>query len=299
VAEAVEENRALLEGRAIDPLCLRWEDADDDGEPEWLGLYLRPAEPPRLEGFVRDGEDWHLLTSPGDNGEGLGTYATCEMEVSDINADGRTEVLIWGHTAGADLLHIFIWSDETYRLLASARGDAGIGLEETNGDLAQEIVARYEAGDGLAWEQVHTWDGTHYGWTWERYSWLYADYPHAYPTHTPARAVISFYLALDDRDLPTAYELLSATARADQSYEAWAAGFDTTLSVEVGTVNELERAGTAAKVTALVRSYDNVDGYVVAKLWDVNWSVTQADGAWRLEAATNEELDRWEAVYFP
>lgn len=300
VVEAIQQGQTAIESRVGEPLCLRLEDADDDGEPEWVGLHLRPTEPPRLEGFVLDGDAWYTLTPPPEDEQGMGRYPTCRLEVRDVNEDGSTELLIWGHTTGnVDLLHVFVWREATYALLASARGDAGVDVVEINGDLSQEIVARYDAGDGLVWEQVHTWDGSHYGWTWERYGWLYADHPHAYPTHSPARVVISYYLALNDRDLPAAHDLLSPMAQASQPYEGWAAGFDTMLAVEVGSVHEIERVEGRATVTALVRSYDNLEGYVVGRLWDVTWSAVLADGAWQLERSESELLDRWEAVYFP
>ncbi len=304
MAQLTEAGQAALASRGIDPLCLRWQDTDDDGEPEWVGLTLRP-DPPRLEGFVLDGEEWHELRStstraPAEDEHGLGTYPTCQLEVRDVNADGRTELLIKGRAAdGVDLLHIFVWRGAGYELLASFRGDAGIELMDTDGDLTQEVVARYDAGDGLAWEQVHTWDGSHYGWTWERYAWLYADHPHAYLTDSPEHAVISFYLALDGRDLPGAYDLLSSTTQGAQPYGGWAAGFDTTLAVEVGSVHVTGRAGDSATVNAQVRSYDNLEGYVIGRLWDVTWTLVREEGAWRLQQGSSEELDRWEATYFP
>jgi len=300
VAETIEAGQASLASREIDPLCLRREDTDDDELPEWVGLYMRPAEPPQLQGFVLDGETWHLIRAPAEDKHGLGTSPTCELEVGDVNADGRTELLVWGHAAGdVDLLHVFVWGGGRYDLLASFRGDAGIEMVEVNGALPAEIVARYDAGAGLAWEQIHSWDGTHYGWTWERYTWLYADHPHAYRTDDPTRAVISFYLALNDRDLPGAYRLLSTAVEASQPYQSWAAGFDTMLAVEVGAVHQTRRAGDAATVNAQVRSYDNLDGYVVGRLWDVTWTLVREEGAWQLQHAANEQLDRWEAAYFP
>jgi hypothetical protein len=300
VAELTEAGATRLTSRGIDPLCLRWEDTDDDGEPEWAGLYLRPSDPPRLEGFVLDGEDWHDIRAPAEDAHGLGTHPTCELEVRDVNADGRTEILIGGHTQdNVDLLHLFTWRQPGYTLLASFRGDAGIEVLNTDGDLHDEIVARYDAGAGLAWEQVHTWDGSHYGWTWERYTWLHADHPHAYLTDDPEHAAISFYLALDDRDLPGAYDLFDSTAEASQPYETWAVGFDTMLSVEVGSVQEIERAGVTSTVTAQVRSYDNVEGYVIGRLWDVTWTLVREERAWQLQRGTSEQLDRWEAPYFP
>jgi hypothetical protein len=230
----------------------------------------------------------------------MGTYPACELEVRDVNVNGRTELLVRGRTAdGVDLLHAFVWRGMGYDLLASFRGDAGVEVRDVDGDLLPEVLARWDAGDGLAWEQVHTWDGSHYGWTWERYTWLYADQPRAYPTESPERTVISLYLALDGRDLPGAYRLYSATIRETQDYASWAAGFHTMLAVEVGSVHAIERAGDTATVTAQVRSYDNLDGYVVVRLWDVTWTVVQERGTWWLERGTSQQLDEWEATYLP
>jgi hypothetical protein len=207
--------------------------------------------------------------------------------------------LVHGRTEeNTDMLHIFVWRETTYDLLASFQGDAGIEIEDADGDLVQEIAARWKAGGGLAWEQVHTWDGTHYGWTWERYSWLYADYPHAYVTDNPEHTVISFYLALAGRDLPGAHRLFSSAVEASQDYQTWAAGFDTMLGVEVGSVHEIEQAMGTATVTAQVRSYDNLEGYLVGRLWDVTWSLVREQGAWQLERGSSQELDRWEAAHF-
>jgi hypothetical protein len=300
ISDTIEAGQAALEPRGIDPLCLRWEDVNDDAGAEWLGLYLRPAERPRLEAFVLDGEIWHELRAMEEAEHGLGTYPTCEVDVSDINADGKVEILVYGHAEqNMDLLHIFAWNGLRYQLLASFQADAGLRVEDVDGKLSKEIIVRYNAGNGLAWETVHTWDGANYGWTWERYDWLYADHPHTYPTENPEHLVISFYLALDDRDLPGAYGLLSSETRSSQPYQTWAAGFDTTLAVQVGAVHQTSQAGDTATVTAQVRSYDNLDGYVVGRLWDTTWALVYEGQLWRLRSATHEKLDEWEAPYFP
>jgi hypothetical protein len=300
VVAVIAEGQAQLGAAGVEPLCLRWEDSDGDGTPEWLGLYLRPAEPPQLTAFVLDGSLWYDLRALEGERYGLGAYPTCELEVRDVNADGRIEILVWGHAeTSTDLLHIFVWNGTTYALLASFEGEAGIRLENRDGDLADEVAVRYQAGGDLAWEAVHTWDGANYGWTWERYTWFYLDRPHAYPTDAPEHAVISFYLALDDRDIPGAYSLLSASIQAAQPYEAWAFGYVTTVGAEVGMVHELSRGGDTAQVTAQVRAYDSVDGRVIATLWDVQWTVVQVSAGWRLESATANQLDRWEAEYYP
>jgi hypothetical protein len=303
VTTAVGKVRARLAEAGIEPLCLRWEDTDGDGAPEWVGLYSRPSEPPRLTAFVLDAETWYdlqpLEKEPGEEDYGLGEYPTCELEVRDTNADGRVEILIWGHAqTSIGLLHIFAWDGAGYGLLAAFEGDAGVRLDNSDGDLADEVSVRYDTDSDLVWEAVHTWDGANYGWTWERYDWFYLDRPHPYLTNSPEHVVISFYLAIDDRDIPGAYGLLSGSAQATQSYEAWAVGFVTTVAAEVGVVHEQTRSGDTAVVAAQVRTYDNVDGRVVAALWDVVWTVVRADSGWRLASATAAQLDRWELDYY-
>jgi hypothetical protein len=300
VTDRIGAGQAVLNAQGIDPLCLRWEDADGDGQAEWIGLYLRPTEPTRLEAFVFDGETWHELRALENEEHGLGRHAVCKLDVQDVNDDGRVEILIQGHAEdNIDLLHIFVWADVRYDLLASFRGDAGINVENVDGELGREIIVRYDAGKGLAWEAIHSWDGANYGWTWERYDWLYSDHPHAYLTDSPEHVVTSYYLALDDRDLPGAYSLLSLETRSSQPYQIWAAGFDTTLAIEVGSVHQTAHTGDSATVTAQVRSYHNLDGYIVGRLWDTTWSVLYEGQFWRLQSATSQELDQWEAPYYP
>jgi hypothetical protein len=289
-----------MEARDVDALCLRWEDVTADGEAEWIGVYLHPTDIPRLAAFVLDGGAWHELRALENEEYGLGMYAACELDVQDVNDDGKVEILIRGRAEeNLDLLHIFVWDDVRYGLLATFQGDAGIELENFDGELGTEVIVRHDVGRGLAWEAIHTWDGASYGWTWEQYDWLHPDRPHAYLTDDPEHVVISFYLALDDRDLPGSYGLLSSEAQSAQPYQAWAAGFDTTLAVEVGSVHQTAQTGDSATVTAQVRSYDNLDGYVVGRLWDATWSVVHEGQSWRLQNAMTKELDSWEAPYFP
>jgi hypothetical protein len=193
---------------------------------------------------------------------------------------------------------VFAWDGSSYALVAPFEGKAGVRMEDADGDLLDEVFVRYEAGSDLVWEAVHTWNGSNYGWTWERYDWFFADRPHAYRTDTPVQAVIHFYLAVDDRDLPGAYGLLSPDARAAQPVESWMAGYATTVAAEVGSVHEVERSGDTATVVAQVRAYDNVDGRVFATLWDVHWTLVNTDAGWRLDRGASTQLDRWEAVYY-
>lgn len=291
---------ARLGAEGVEPLCLRWQDTDGDGEPEWVGLHLQPGELPQLMAFVLDGDAWYDLRALEGETHGLGEYPACELEVRDINVDGRAEILVWGHAeASIDLLHIYVWDGTTYALLSYFEGEAGVRLENTDGDAAEEVVVGYVVGGDLVWEAVYTWGSPAYAWTWERYAWFYLDRPHAYLTDTPEHAVISFYLAVDDRDMPAAYGLLSAVAQADQPYEAWAVGFVTTVAAQVGAVHEISRSEDTATVAAQVRAYDNMDGRVVVRLWDVEWSVVRSPDGWHLQSVAGNQLDSWEAVYYP
>jgi hypothetical protein len=265
-----------------------------------VGLHLHEGEPPQLEAFVLDGDAWYDLQALEGEEYGLGEYPGCELDVRDMNADGRIEILVWGHAGtSTDLLHIYVWNGETYMLLALFEGNAGVRLANVDGDLADEVFVGYKASDDFKWEAVHTWDGANYGWSWERYQWFYLDRPHIYRTDTPEHAVISFYLAVDDRDLPGAYGLLSPDSQAAVPSGEWMVGFVTTVAAEVGGVHEIARSGGVATVIAQVRAYDNEDSRIIATLWDVEWTVVETPAGWRLDNATAEQLDRWEAEYYP
>ena len=299
VAANIAAGAARLEAEGVEPLCLRWEDADGDGEPEWMGLYLQPGAPSQLAAFVLDGDTWYDLLPLDGEKHGLGEYPSCEMEVRDVNGDGRVEILVWGHAGtSTDLLHIFVWDGETYALLAFFEGDAGVRLENVDGDLADEVCVGYDAGDGLVWEAVHTWDGASYGWTWERYGWFYLDRPHVYRTAAPEQAVISFYLAVDDRDLPGAYGLLGPESQAAMPPRSgWSAL--PPPSRQRSARYTISRSGDAATVVAQVRAYDTWMVASSSRCGTSSGRLCETAAGWRLESAAADELDRWEAVYYP
>jgi hypothetical protein len=195
---------------------------------------------------------------------------------------------------------VFVWDGSAYSLLAPFEGNGGVRLEDADGDLTQEVVVGYRAGHGLVWDVVYVWDGTTYGWDWDRHRWLQLNRPHVYPTETPELTVISFYLAVGDRDLPSAFRLLTTTAQSAQAYETWAAGFATTLTAEAAGVHEFSRTSEdIVVVAAQVRSYDNVNSRAIARLWDVEWTVIGTSDGWRLESASAELLEEWELPYYP
>lgn len=289
-----------------DLICFRYEDLTNDGLPEWLALLHQP-EANRLSAFVLLTDTIHTLIDakpdPGKPYYGLGQYPTCEVEIRDVNADGRTEIAIFGYAErNLTLLHLYIWDEKDFRLIGAFQGDAGVFFENRDGDLADEIVEghRDTGAPQLAWRVIFTWDGQTYGWTWDRWDWYFLERPRSYPTQRADYAVISFYLALNDRDLPRAYALLADSARTAQPYETWAAGFARTLRVEVSGVQRVAVAGdeNRARVNAMVSAWDNEEGLVTARLWEVTWDTVRTETGWRLASATTNLLDTWDARYW-
>ncbi len=287
-------------------VCLRYEDLDADGAPEWFALaHQTTVSPTRLSAFVLDGTEAYPLEpafpQPGAPNVGLGQYTTCDIELRDLNADGRVEIAIFGHSAGNEtLLHIFAWNGERYQRLGRFAGDAGILLKNVDGDLATEIWEGYrvQGTDDFAWYAIHTWTGQSYGWTSDRYDWFYLTRPHSYRSDKPDYAVISFYLAIDDRDLPGAYALL--TPADDRPYATWALEYATTLRVDAGNVHTIP--GTVsdadARVATIVTTWDNEAGGVVRRLWNVEWQTTHTVEGWRLVGATSELLEEGPVSYW-
>jgi len=287
-------------------VCFRHEDLTNDGLPEWLALVYQP-EASRMSAFVLQGETITTLLDakpdPGKPYYGLGQYPTCEVEIRDVNADGRLELAIFGHAErNLTLLHLYAWDADDFRLVGAFQGDAGVFFEDRDGDLAEEILEghRDTGAPQLAWRVIFTWDGLTYGWTWDRWGWYFLERPHSYPTQRADYAVISFYLALNDRDLPGAYALLADSTRAAQPYETWAAGFARTLRVDVSGVQRVAVASdeNQARVNAMVTAWDNDGGLVTGRLWEVTWETIHTEAGWTLVSATTNLLDTWDAHYW-
>jgi hypothetical protein len=281
---------------------------DADSIPEWFALTHKNDTPPSLQAFILDDEASYVLEpaqpKPGLPDIGFGQFPVCEINIGDINLDGHVEIAIFGHgQSNETLLHLFRWdaAHEQYVRLGYFSGDAGVKLVETDGDLTLEIWEGYRVHEAptLTWYAVHTWQDQTYGWTSERFDWYSQERPHAYPTHEADFAVIAFYLALDDRDLPGAYNLLLSQARA--SYDVWASGYNTTVRIDVGGVHTIPTSVSAgrARVAAMVTSYDNEGGTIIKRLWDVEWETAVTQQGWRLLESTAELLEESKATYFP
>lgn len=287
-------------------ICLRYEDTTGDGTPEWLAVAHQNATTPRLSAFVLAADAAYPLepASPEDNkpNVGLGQYPTCEIEVRDVNADGKPDVAIFGHADNNEtLLHLFTWEGGAYRRLGAFSGDAGVRFVNVDGDLEDEIWEGYRerSAPSLAWYVIFTWEEQTYGWTTDRYGWYALNRPQTYPTHKPEYAVIAFYLALDDRDLPGAYNLL--IPQEGRTYETWALGYATTKRVSVGSVHVIpgSEAENSARVAAMVTSWDNAGGVIIGRLWNTEWATARTGDGWRLTRATAELLEEWTVTYWP
>lgn len=299
--------QAMAASGEAEIVCLRHEDLDADGAPEWLALTYQVSDGSgRLGAFVIDETRSYILdptpSEPGRPDFGFGSAPTCELVLRDINIDGSLEIAIFGHGEGnKTLMHLFAWDGSAYRRLGFFGGDAGVKFVDRDGDLEEEIWEGYRVGDApnLVWYVVHTWENGTYGWTSEHYDWYYADRPQTYPSHSPETAVIAFYLALDDRDLPGAWALLSSDMRPD--YAAWVMGYATTLQVSVGSVHSIP--GTVgedrARVAAMVTAWDNEGGVIVARIWNVEWDTVRTSSGWRLVDSSTELLTEWVVSFWP
>lgn len=287
-------------------LCLRYEDLDADGQPEWLALVYQEGEPGRLSAFVIDGSTPYPLIAtqpgPGKPDVGLGQYPVCEIELRDLTANGLPEIAIFGHADNNEtLLHLFSWDGGHYRRLGYFAGSAGVEIRETSGALSAEIWEGYQDANApeVAWYVIHTWREGTYGWTSDWHRWYALGRPHTYYAHRPQYAVISYYLALNDRDLPGAYELL--TAREGRDYASWAVGYATTAQVHVGGVHTIPGTVTenSARVAAMVTAWDNEGGVIIARIWNTEWNTTRTAAGWRLVNASAELLEEWVVPYWP
>ncbi len=293
-------------------VCLRYEDTDADGAPEWVALVHQSTDVgARLAAYVLDGEAVYALEpaqpKPGAADVGFGQYATCDIAIRDVNADGMPELAIFGYAEGNQtLLHLFAWegadSDAggAYRRLGFFSGDAGIKFADADGDLEEEIWEGYRVrgAPSLAFYIVFTWENETYGWTSEHYDWYFADRPQTYPTGAPEFAVVSFYLALNDRDIPGAYALLAPSSRPD--YDSWALGYATTLRVSVGGVHTISGSTgeNYARIAAMVTAWDNEGGVITGRLWDVEWDTIGTDAGWQLVSSTADLLETWPVTYW-
>jgi hypothetical protein len=93
---------------------------------------------------------------------------------------------------------------------------------------------------------------------------------------------------------------MTGDAQAVRPYDAWAQGFDRTLRVDAGSVHRLPDVGdeSHARVATLVTSWDNEDGRVLVRSWDIEWETVLTPDGWRLNGGTMDLLTTWEAPFW-
>ena len=284
---------ARLAALGIEPHCLLWTDSDGDGEREWVGLY-REAVGSSVLGFVLDGETLYTLSPPDTLGVGLGERPTCNLQVRPLSP--YPVILVWG-SAGAhlSLLHLFRWNGRAYQVVGAFGGDGGISFvaPDPGSGLPQEIIVRQRGDpDRFDREEVWRWDGERYRLDRSRYVFSALRARGApYPDRSPGDAVISFYLAINDRDLPGAYALFTPQAQASRPRERWYAGFATTLGVEVNEIRTVsETAEDTATIVVRIRAQDNRGARVEVTFWEVTWTVVATPDGWRLDRSTPKRI---------
>jgi hypothetical protein len=100
---------------------------------------------------------------------------------------------------------------------------------------------------------------------------------------SPADAVRRFYAAISARELRTAWDLLSPRYRGGTGYDAWAAGYANTRSVQTPSVSVASQAGAAATVAVTIVSVDAQGVGTVTKRFEGTWALVLTDGAWKLD----------------
>lgn len=282
---------ARLNAQNIEPHCLLWRDLDNDDENEWLALYMDTTQlQPALAGLILDGDVVYLL----DTGQeiGLGEHATCDVEFHDLTDDSEKEIVVLGQIgAHTQLLHIFHWAEGGYRMIDSFEGDAGVWLQDADADLVPDvIVGQRGPTSDLQIQTVYVWNTGRFIVERKRYAFQVLRRPPAYDLSQPDLAVIYFYLAIGDGDVPGAYGFLTERGQTDRPYDDWLRGFATTRWVEVGQVEILNLGDESASVRARVRAVDNKEGQIVATTYQVTWQTQRQADHWLLDRAELSKL---------
>jgi len=258
-----------------------------------VGLYQEAVGLPVL-GFVLDGETLYTLSPPDTLGVGLGEHPTCNLQMRPLSP--YPVILVWGDAgAHVSLLHLFRWDGRAYQAVGAFGGDGGVyfAAPDSGSGLPQEIIVRQRGDpDRFDREAVWQWDGERYRLDRSRYVFSALRGSKApYPDRSPGDAVISFYLAINERDLPGAYALLTPQAQADRPRERWYAGFATTLSVEVNEIRTIsETAEDTATIVVRIRAQDNLGTRIKTTRWEVTWTVVATPDGWRLDRSIPKRI---------
>jgi len=82
-------DRILTTAGGRNLVCLRYEDLNADGIPEWLALTHQQDTPPNLQAFILDANTSYALEpaqpKPGMPDVGFGQFPVCQIDIRDVN----------------------------------------------------------------------------------------------------------------------------------------------------------------------------------------------------------------------
>ena len=231
-----------------EPFCLQLADADGDGQMEWIGLReLHAKDSAGISGFVLDGDRLYPLGRPrGYDSEDpaagitIGERPICDLTVEDINLDDVLEIVARGQARdGSQQLAIFTWDGtDSYPLLASFGGSAGVRLTDDNGDGMQDIVVENDVSPGIILEEISLWNGSRYVRARGQYA-IPDGYLGPLSLDTAELTLIAFYLQLDQRNLTTAYQFLSPALQERQEYRDFVLSVAAVKRFRLGELEEV------------------------------------------------------------
>lgn len=107
---------------------------------------------------------------------------------------------------------------------------------------------------------------------------------------SPDEVVRAFYLAVDDGlitgDFQLAYSYLSSGFQNRRTYASFAAGYRTTLDIEIEEVRLIGKSDRSARVYASVLAWDDIDDEIVYRRFELDpYYLVAENQQWRMERA--------------
>ena len=198
-------------------------DPDDDGQLEGIVLYTVPSG----EGYglvvESDSTVYHL---GGPEPPVLFMEAPGSVKVYDHNGDGHSEVVVAGLLGiKAEVVNIFQWDGQNYRLFLELAGEDGILVEDDG-----TVTSRSDLPWAGYWlEKTAVWDGSAYR-VRSHYGLLVALDDCLALKRAPSCVVVAFYKMLGEGDAATAHTLLGQELQAKVSPDELAERFGRLLT---------------------------------------------------------------------
>ena len=146
-----------------------------------------------------------------------------------------------------------------------------------------EVLVANRAGVGVVLEEVSVWNGTEYAPSRSRYA-RQASFSMALPAGSPEQALIKYYLALQERDLPTAYQMLSPAMRERQKYDAFLLSHAAVFGYELDEIQRGAETSDRVVLTAELRLQQKATQRTAMDRfrgeWQLLWS--EQDAGWQI-----------------